>query len=39
LKLTGRTFIFVEEHGWENESYVILELNGGLHRLLETFGG
>jgi hypothetical protein len=39
LKLDGRTFIFVEEHGWEDESYVILELNGGIHRLLETFGG
>jgi hypothetical protein len=39
LKVSGRTFIFVEEHGWENESYVILELNGGIHRLLETFGG
>ena len=39
LKIGGRTFIFVEEHGWENESYVILELNGGIHRLLETFGG
>lgn len=39
LKVTGRTFIFVEEHGWEDESYVILELNGGIHRLLETFGG
>lgn len=39
LKLSGRTFIFVEEHGWEDESYVVLELNGGIHRLLETFGG
>jgi hypothetical protein len=39
LKLSGRTFIFMEEHGWEDESYVILELNGGIHRLLETRGG
>ncbi len=39
LKLSGRTFLFVEEHGWEDESYVILELNGGIHRLLETSGG
>ncbi len=39
LKLSGRTFIFVEEHGWEDESYLVLELNGGIHRLLETFGG
>jgi hypothetical protein len=39
LKLSGRSFIFVEEHGWEDESYVVLELNGGIHRLLETFGG
>jgi hypothetical protein len=39
LKLSGRTFIFVEEHGWEDESYVILELNDGIHRLLETLGG
>lgn len=39
LKLSGRTFIFVEEHGWESESYIVLELNRGINRLLETFGG
>lgn len=39
LKLSGRMFIFVEEHGWEDESYLVLELNGGIHRLLETLGG
>jgi hypothetical protein len=40
MKLKDRTFLFVEEHGWEDESYTILELNhAGLRRVLETFGG
>jgi len=40
MNLQNRTFLFVREHGWEDESYLILELNhSGLHRVLETFGG
>ncbi len=37
--LQEQTFLFVREHGWESESYTILELNkSGLHRVLETVG-
>ena len=37
--LQEQTFLFVREHGWESESYIILELNeSGLHRVLETVG-
>lgn len=40
LKLKNATYIFVSEHGWEDESYWILELDAsGLHKVLETFGG
>ncbi|MGH9944167.1 MAG: hypothetical protein ACRD9R_17620 [Pyrinomonadaceae bacterium] len=40
MNVKNRTFLFVREHGWEDESYIILELNdSGLHRVLETFGG
>lgn len=40
MNLQNRTFLFVREHGWEDESYIILEPNhSGLHRVLETFGG
>jgi hypothetical protein len=40
MTLKDRAFLFVTEHGWEDESYLILELNNsGLHRVLETFGG
>jgi hypothetical protein len=36
----NQIFVFVSEHGWENESYLILELkNSGPHKVLETFGG
>lgn len=36
----NQTFLFVYEHGWEDERYTILELdNSGLHRVLETDGG
>lgn len=38
--LKNQTFLFVYEHGWEDERYTILELdNSGLHRVLETDGG
>jgi hypothetical protein len=37
--LLEQTFLFVREHGWEDESYIILELNrSGLHRVLQTDG-
>lgn len=40
LKLKDATFVFASEHGWEDESYWILELNtSGLHKVLETYGG
>lgn len=40
MTLKNETFLFISEHGWEDESYIILELdNSGLHRVLETFGG
>ena len=39
MTLKNQIFIFVSEHGWEDESYIILELNSGLHKVLETFGG
>lgn len=40
MTLNDETFLFVTEHGWEDESYIILELrNSGLHKVLETFGG
>lgn len=40
LQLQNTTYMFVTEHGWESESYLILELdNTGLHKVLETFGG
>lgn len=40
MTLKHEIFLFVSEHGWEDESYVILELsNSGLHKVLETFGG
>lgn len=39
LRLNGRVFIFVEEHGWDSESYTIFEFDGGIHRRLETDGG
>jgi hypothetical protein len=40
LKLRNTTYLFVTEHGWEDESYLILELDAsGLHKVLETFGG
>ena len=39
MTLQEQTFVFVREHGWESESYTILELNkSGLHRVLETIG-
>ena len=40
MTLNSDTFLFISEHGWEDESYTILRLdNSGLHRILETFGG
>lgn len=40
MTLKNKIFLFVSEHGWEDESYMILELsNSGLHKVLETFGG
>ena len=40
MSLKHQIFVFVSEHGWEDESYIILELsNSGLHKVLETFGG
>jgi hypothetical protein len=41
MKLKNRTFLFVSEHGWENESYLILELDEttGLRKVSETYGG
>lgn len=34
-----QTFLFVREHGWESEDYIILELNkSGLDRVLQTVG-
>jgi len=39
MRLKEQTFLFVREHGWESESYIILELNeSGLDRVLETVG-
>jgi hypothetical protein len=39
MKLKEQIFLFVREHGWEDESYIILELNqSGLQRVLETVG-
>ena len=39
MTLKKQVFLFVREHGWEDESYTILELNqSGLHRVLETVG-
>ena len=40
MKLKGTTYLFASEHGWEDESYLILGLdNSGLYKVLETFGG
>lgn len=39
MSFKNKIFLFVSEHGWEDESYIILELNSGLHKVLETFGG
>ena len=40
MTLKNKVFLFVSEHGWEDESYIILELSStGLHKVLETFGG
>lgn len=40
LNLKNATYIFVSEHGSEDESYLILELDqSGLRKVLETFGG
>ena len=40
MTLKNQIFVFVSEHGWEDESYMIFELNdSGLHKVLETFGG
>lgn len=37
--LEEQTFLFVREHGWEDESYIILELKkSGLNRVLQTDG-
>lgn len=37
VTIDNRTFLFVEEHGWEDEGYTIFEFNeSGLNRVLET---
>lgn len=38
MTLKDQVFLFVREHGWEDESYTILELKSGLHRVLLTVG-
>lgn len=39
MTLREQTFLFVREHGWESEDYIILELNkSGLDRVLQTVG-
>jgi hypothetical protein len=39
IKLRDQVFLIVREHGWEDESYTILELDkSGLHRVLRTDG-
>lgn len=39
MTLKDQVFLFVREHGWEDESYTILELSqSGLHRVLQTIG-
>lgn len=39
MTLKEQIFLFVREHGWEDESYTILDLNqSGLHRVLQTVG-
>jgi hypothetical protein len=40
LVIDSRVFVIVEALGYEDESYVIFELNdSGIHRLLETYAG
>ncbi|MCP9496453.1 MAG: hypothetical protein MSG64_18580 [Pyrinomonadaceae bacterium MAG19_C2-C3] len=40
IRLDNQTFLIVEEHGWEDESYTILELkDSAILRTLETHGG
>lgn len=42
MTFNNQTFLFVSEHGWEDERYTILERDesgSGLHRVLETLGG
>ena len=40
MTFKNEVFVFVSEHGWEDESYLILELSdSGLQKVLETFGG
>jgi hypothetical protein len=39
MTLKHQVFLFVREHGWEDESYTILKLNqSGFHRVLLTDG-
>jgi len=39
MTLRDQVFLFVREHGWEAESYTILEIHqSGLHRVLQTIG-
>ena len=39
MTLKDQVFLFVREHGWEDESYTILELHqSGLRRVLQTVG-
>ena len=39
ITLKDQVFLFVREHGWEDESYTILELNQSrLQRVLQTVG-
>jgi hypothetical protein len=40
LTISGRIFVMTEDHGYEDESYVILELKGSrIKRVLRVYGG
>lgn len=40
MMLNNQMFLFATEHGWEDQSYMILEFDySGLHRVLDTLGG
>ena len=40
LTIKDRIFLIVENHGWESESYSIIEVfSSGLNDLISTYGG